>query len=126
MLPFRNPVVNGRGEPYMLFNSYSAKEAGYRYGTPGQSWRTASGQWFVKAMLNYVFGLMPTIEGLTIDPCLPQSWTSCHVEKRFRKAFYNISYVAGKEKGIVVDGKAIEGNLLPYEEGKTFDVVVTF
>lgn len=126
MLPFRNPVVAGRGEPYMLFNSYCAEETGYRCGTPGQSWRTASGQWFVKAMINYVFGLMPTIEGLTVDPCLPESWKECSITKNFRKAVYNITYRADDQKGIVVDGAEIEGNLLPYEDGKTFEVVVRF
>ena len=47
ILPFRNPVVNGRAEPYVLCNCYMGKETGYRYGTPGQSWRTATGQWFL-------------------------------------------------------------------------------
>ena len=46
ILPFRNPVVDGRCEPYIISNSYMGEETGYRYGTPGQSWRTASGQWF--------------------------------------------------------------------------------
>lgn len=126
MLPFRNPVTAGRGEPYILFNSYNGKETGYRNGTPGQSWRTASGQWFLKALVNYVFGLMPTLEGLTVKPCLPESWDSCSITKRFRKAVYNIEYVAGDDTKIEVDGKIIEGNLLPYEENKTFNVKVIF
>ncbi len=126
MLPFRNPVVAGRGEPYMLFNSYCGIETGYRYGTPGQSWRTASGQWFLKSVINYVFGLMPTHEGLTVNPCLPESWDKCSITKQFRKAVYNIEYAAGEDKKIEVDGNKINGNLLPYADGKTFEVKVTF
>lgn len=32
ILPFTNPVVAGRAEPYVLSNSYFGRETGYRYG----------------------------------------------------------------------------------------------
>ena len=115
ILPYRNPVVNGRAEPYTLCNSYFGEQTGYRYGTPGQSWRTASGQWFEKALVNYVFGLIPEMEGLKISPCLPPSWKECGITKKFRGATYNIKYVNGgtRIKEITVNGERIEGNILP-------------
>ncbi len=125
ILPYRNPVVNGRAEPYTLCNSYFGEQTGYRYGTPGQSWRTASGQWFQKAMVNYVFGLMPEIEGLSVRPCLPPSWKECSVKKTFRGYTYDIKYINGgtKVKEITVNGKKIEGNILPLENATV--VVIT-
>ncbi|MBQ8233119.1 MAG: hypothetical protein IJZ34_14515 [Lachnospiraceae bacterium] len=125
MLSFRNKVVDGKAEPYMLYNSYCAKEAGYRYGTPGQSWRTASGQWFLKAIVNYVYGLRPHPEGLEVDPCLPNEWDTCSIRKKFREAEYHITYFTNEgEESILVDGKAIEGKILPYEKNRCYEVVV--
>jgi len=125
ILPFRNEIVDGRAEPYTLCNSYFGKETGYRYGTPGQSWRTASGQWFGKAMVNYVFGLMPEMEGLRIDPCLPPSWQTAAIDKTFRGTNYHITYRNGGTcvEKILVDGVEIEGTVLPLT-GKDTEVTV--
>ncbi len=125
ILPYRNPVVNGRAEPYTLCNSYFGEQTGYRYGTPGQSWRTASGQWFQKALVNYVFGLMPEMEGLRISPCLPPSWTECSIKKCFRGVTYNIKYINGGTRvaSITVNGKKLNGNILPIADAEV--VVIT-
>ena len=109
-----------------MCNSYFGEETGYRYSTPGQSWRSASGPWLAKAIMTYVFGIKPSLEGLKIDPCLPAGWESCSVEKKFRGAKYNISYI---NKGvnvnrIVVNGTEIHDTLLPYCDGEEYDVVV--
>lgn len=127
ILPFRNPVVDGRAEPYIMCNSYFGKQTGYRYGTPGQSWRTAAGQWFQKALVNYVFGLLPEMEGLTVKPCLPPSWKTASIDKRFRGTNYHIRYENGGTslKAILVDGKPIDGNLLPLTGGDVDVLVVT-
>lgn len=127
ILPFRNPIVNGRAEPYTLCNSYFGKQTGYRYGTPGQSWRTAAGQWLQKAVVNYVFGLMPQMEGLKVDPCLPKSWKECKIKKVFRGCTYNIKYINGGTtvKEIFVNNKKLEGNILPIENGKLEVLVIT-
>ena len=127
ILPFRNPVVDGRAEPYIMCNSYFGKQTGYRYGTPGQSWRTAAGQWFEKALVNYVFGLLPEVEGLTVKPCLPSSWKTASIDKRFRNTTYHIRYENGgvRIKSIFVNGKPIEGNLLPLTGGEVDVLVIT-
>ena len=125
ILPYRNPVVNGRAEPYTLCNSYFGEQTGYRYGTPGQSWRTASGQWFQKALIYYVFRLYPEMEGLRISPCLPPSWKECSVTKKFRGCTYNIKFINGgtKIKEITVNGQVTEGDILPLVDAEV--VVVT-
>lgn len=115
ILPFRNKVVDGRAGPYIMCNSYFGVQTGYRYGTPGQSWRTVAGQWFQKALVNYVYGLMPEMEGLKIDPCLPKSWKEANIVKKFRGTIYDIHYIncGTKVKRILVDGKEIDGTILP-------------
>ena len=127
ILPFRNKVVDGRAEPYTMCNSYFGKQTGYRYGTPGQSWRTASGQWFQKALVNYVFGLMPEMEGLSIKPCLPPSWKTAKIDKKFRNTTYHITYQNNgtKIKSITVNGTPINGNILPLCGGEAEVLVIT-
>lgn len=117
ILPFRNPVVAGRCEPYVLPNSYMGKETGYRYGTPGQSWRTASGQWFLKSLVNYVFGFMPTPEGLRLQPCLPKSWKEAEIIKEYRGTEYHIKYLRTGRKKITAGGEEITGGTLPVPGG---------
>ncbi|MBR7151605.1 MAG: hypothetical protein IKD02_04630 [Clostridia bacterium] len=127
ILPFRNPVVAGRAEPYILCNSYFQIETGPRYGTAGQSWRTATGQQVQRALINYVFGLKPEMEGLRIDPCLPPSWKTCSVTKEFRGCVYRIHYRNGgaNVKSILVNGKPLEGSILPLLSGEVEVEVVT-
>ena len=127
ILPFRNKVVAGRAEPYIMCNSYFGEQTGYRHGTPGQSWRTAAGQWFQKALVNYVYGLLPEMEGLKIDPCLPASWKNCSIKKEFRGCTYNISYENNgvNVKAIYVNGEKIEGNILPVLTGEVDVKVIT-
>ena len=118
ILPFRNEVVDGRAEPYTLCNSYMGKETRYRYGTPGQSWRTATAQWFQKAMLNFVFGLYPTLEGLTIKPCLPPTWDECSVVKPFRNTTYNITFKKTGNRKTYLDGKEYNNEILPLDKSE--------
>lgn len=126
ILPFRNPVVDGRAEPYIMCNSYFGAQTGYRYGTPGQSWRTAAGQWLAKALIQYVFGLQPEMEGLRVAPCLPPKWETAAITKTFRKAVYHIQYENHGTciKSISVNGAEINGTVLPYEDGKQYEVLV--
>lgn len=127
ILPFRNKVVAGRAEPYIMCNSYFGEQTGYRYGTPGQSWRTAAGQWFQKAMVNFVYGLQPEMDGLRINPCLPPSWKTCSITKEFRGCTYHIEYENNGPfvKEIQVDGKTLEGTILPVFQKEVHVKVIT-
>lgn len=130
MMPYDETYAVKCGEPYAMYNSYFAPETGYRAGTPGQSWRTASSSWLLKSTVEYVFGLHPEIAGLRIEPCLPLSWRECAITKKFRGATFNIKFIGdgtGSDVGsITVNGKeaAFENNIIPAKEGETLDVVV--
>jgi len=118
ILPWDDTYAITYGEPYILYNFYHGEQTGYRYGTPGQSWRTATTQWVVKSLVAFVFGLKPTMEGLRIDPCLPPDWKECSIKKDFRGVVYDIHYHnsnSGKMR-ILADGKELDGSLLPLAE----------
>ena len=128
ILPFHHAYARKYCEPYIMTNSYFPAETGYREGTAGQSWRTASGAWLAKALVCYVFGLQATKDGLRINACIPSDWERCRIQKDFRGAKYEIEYIretgVGKCARIEVDGEEICGNILPYAYGKTFSVCV--
>ncbi len=130
MLPDNHKWVEKKAEPYILCNSYYPKDASYRYATPGQSWRTGSGAWFLKDIAFYVFGLQPEMEGLRLNPCLPPDWKTCSVTKKFRGAEYKISYEQTKSGGCnntrecTVNGQLHQGYILPWRENGSFTVRV--
>lgn len=126
ILPWNREYAPTCGEPYILYNFYHGPETEYRYGVPGQSWRTATTQWVTKALINFVFGLKPTLNGMVIDPCLPPEWENCSITKKFRGGTYKIKYHAqSSEKCICVNGVAIEGNLIqPPKTGEVLDIDV--
>lgn len=104
-----------------MFNSYLGLETGYRAGTPGQSWRTAAGQWLLYSLVRFIYGLTPEFEGLRIKPCLPPSWNDCFISKKFCGCFYNVHFTgSGKVTSITVNGEKhdIKKAIAPIENGQ--------
>lgn len=110
-----------RCEPYV----YSQMTAGRDAPTPGEaknSWLTGTAAWSFVAASQYILGVTPTLHGLRVDPCVPKSWKSFQVTRKFRGKTYQIEVTnpAGVSKGvrsIKVDGKPIEGNVIPLGVG---------
>ena len=131
MLPVRDDGTSRPSEPYMISNSIFGPQTGYRYGTPGQSWRTASSQWLFKALVNFVFGLQPAPDGLHLDPCLPAEWPECGIVKRFRGTTYDIAFrhepgkACNRVATVLVDGAPHDpAAALPLRPGATLRVEV--
>ncbi|MEN6357384.1 MAG: hypothetical protein ABFD83_09900 [Armatimonadota bacterium] len=83
------------------------------------------------SLVENVFGITATYEGLVIKPDLPQSWFECMVVRRFRGDTYNIHIkqsATQTEKGVsmIVDGEPVLGNMLPFfADGCEHQVEVT-
>ena len=119
-----------RTEPYV----YSQMVAGADAYTPGEaknSWLTGTAAWTFVNISQYILGVYPTHRGLSIDPCVPSDFGDFTLTRKFREGTYNIKVLNpdNVEKGVkslTVDGKTVEGCVVPYEKGKTvYDVVVT-
>lgn len=114
ILPGHHEYFETCGEPYVMFNSYMGEQTGYRVGKPGQSWRTATGQWLMYSIVRFIYGLQPEFEGLLLKPCLPPSWRECSITKQFRGCQYNIHYIQSEEGGcnhissVVVNGCTVD------------------
>ena len=119
-----------RTEPYVYSQMVAGADA-YIPGEAKNSWLTGTAAWTFANVSQHILGVYPTHKGLSIDPCVPKDFGSFTLTRKFREGTYNIKVMNpdNVEKGVkslTVDGKSVEGCIVPYEKGKTeYDVVVT-
>lgn len=119
-----------RTEPYVYSQMVAGADAKF-HGEAKNSWLTGTAAWTFVNISQHILGVYPTHKGLSIDPCVPKGFGDFTLTRKFREGTYNIKVVNpdNVEKGvksITVDGKAVDGCVVPYEKGKTsYDVVVT-
>ena len=116
-----------RTEPYVYAQMIAGKDAP----TPGEaknSWLTGTAAWNFVAISQFILGVRPDWDGLTIDPRLPSEWDSVDISRVFRGVEFKISIrraEAGQKKGLVADGKPLAGTTAPIPAGaKTSKVEV--
>ena len=119
-----------RTEPYVYSQMVAGADAKF-FGEAKNSWLTGTAAWTFVNVSQYILGVYPTHKGLSINPCVPKGFGDFELTRQFREGTYNIKVVNpdNVEKGvksITVDGKPVEGCVIPYVKGKeTYDVVVT-
>lgn len=119
-----------RTEPYVYSQMVAGRDAKF-HGEAKNSWLTGTAAWTFVNVSQYILGVYPTHNGLSIDPCVPKDFGDFKLTRKFREGIYNIKVqnpdkVEKGIKSITVDGKAIDGCVIPYVKGKeTYDVVVT-
>jgi len=101
-----------------------------RFGEAKNSWLTGTAAWNYVAITQYILGIRPVYDGLMIDPCIPGSWDGFIVTREFRGAKYRIrvenpNHICKGVKKVVLDGKEIDGNVVPaVSDGREHDVLV--
>lgn len=119
-----------RTEPYVYSQMVAGRDAKF-HGEAKNSWLTGTAAWTFVNVSQYILGVYPTHKGLSVDPCVPADFGDFTVTRKFREGTYHIQVKnpGGVQKGVVsmtVDGKALEGNIIPYEKGKAqYEVVIT-
>ena len=119
-----------RTEPYVYSQMVAGRDAKF-HGEAKNSWLTGTAAWTFVNVSQYILGVYPTHNGLSIDPCVPKDFGNFELTRKFREGTYHIKVqnpdkVEKGIKSITVDGKAIDGCVIPYIKGKeTYDVVVT-
>ncbi len=119
-----------RTEPYVYSQMVAGRDAKF-HGEAKNSWLTGTAAWTFVNVSQYILGVYPTHNGLSINPCVPKDFGDFELTRKFREGTYNIKVqnpdkVEKGIKSITVDGKAIDGCVIPYVKGKeTYDVVVT-
>ncbi|QNU68338.1 glycosyl transferase [Ruminiclostridium herbifermentans] len=116
-------------EPYVYSQMIAGKDAA-KPGEAKNSWLTGTAAWNFVVISQYILGIKPDYNGLMIDPCIPSDWDSYKVSRKFRNATFEISvtnpnHVCKGVKKLVLDGKEIEGNIIPVlDDGKVHNVEV--
>ncbi len=106
-----------RTEPYVYAQMIAGKDAP-RHGEAKNSWLTGTAAWNFVAISQYILGIKPKYDGLEISPSIPHEWDGFTISRLFRGATYNIKvsnpdHVCSGVKSMTVDGKAVEGNVVP-------------
>ncbi len=102
-------------EPYVYAQMIAGKDAL----TPGEaknSWLTGTASWNYVAITQWILGIRPTYDGLQVAPVIPSAWNGFEATRRYRGVRYVIHVErtgAGNEVRLEVDGKSIEGDIIP-------------
>jgi len=106
-------------EPYVTPGNVDGPDSPY-FGRGGWSWYTGSATWYFIAGIEGVLGIIPTWEGLKINPVIPENWNQVSVKRLFRGVEYNIIIKRTGEKMIFVCGNKINGNIVVHPSDKKF------
>ncbi|MBE2214652.1 MAG: N,N'-diacetylchitobiose phosphorylase [Opitutaceae bacterium] len=87
------------------------------------AWLSGTASWSHHTALQWILGVRPELDGLRIDPCIPKAWPGFKVTRVFRGKTVKIEVknpasVSKGVKSLTVDGKAIDGNLVPLDRLK--------
>ena len=106
-----------RTEPYVYSQMIAGRDAP-TFGEAKNSWLTGTAAWTLLSITQGILGIIPTLDGLKIDPCVPSSLSGFKVIRKYRGAIYNITVKNPNhtEKGvkeIILNGKTITEKILP-------------
>ena len=112
-----------RTEPYVYSQMIAGADAKF-HGEAKNSWLTGTAAWTFVNISQYILGVYPTHNGLSVDPCIPTGFGDFTLTRRYRDAMYNIKVTNPNnvEKGVkklIVDGEELTGTtVIPYKKGK--------
>jgi len=110
-----------RCEPYVYAQMIAGKDAP-THGEAKNSWLTGTAAWNYVAITQWILGIRPTYDGLTIDPAIPVSWSGFKITRKYRGVTYHINVTNPKHicKGVetvTVNGRQIVGSVIRAEDG---------
>jgi cellobiose phosphorylase len=104
-----------RCEPYVYSQMIAGRDAP-THGEAKNSWLTGTAAWNYVAITQWILGIKPTYEGLSVAPVIPTHWTGYSATRVFRGVTYHITVERageGNSTKLSVDGQSIDGNLIP-------------
>ena len=112
--------------PTLKINAQTvAARASFHEGAARNSWLTGTAAWTFVNISQYILGIKPTPDGLSVDPCLPGFLTDYTVHRRYRGSLYHIRVKQTGTPSVTVDGAPIPGNILPFgKQEYTVEVTV--
>lgn len=104
-----------RCEPYVYAQTIAGRDTP-RHGEAKNSWLTGTAAWNYVAITQWILGIRPTYSGLQVAPVVPAEWPGFSATRIFRGVTYNITVERagkGNEAALIVDGKPVEGDIVP-------------
>jgi len=115
-----------RCEPYVYAQMIAGKDA-ITHGEAKNSWLTGTAAWNYVAITQWILGIRPTYDGLQVAPVVPSAWKNFEAARMYRGVRYAIQVErkgAGNGVQLEVNGKSVEGNIIPLPEAGTKEVNV--
>ena len=78
-----------RTEPYVYSQMVAGRDAKY-HGEAKNSWLTGTAAWTFTNISQYILGVYPTHNGLSINPCVPSDFGDFKLTRHYRGVIYNI------------------------------------
>ncbi len=111
-----------RTEPYVYSQMVAGRDAKY-HGEAKNSWLTGTAAWTFVNISQYILGVYPTHNGLSVNPCIPDGFGDFTLTRNYRGVVYHISVKNPNnvQKGVTsmtVDGVAVNGYVIPFDASK--------
>jgi cellobiose phosphorylase len=113
-------------EPYVYAQMIAGPDAA-TYGEAKNSWLTGTAAWNYVAITQWILGIRPEHNGLRVTPAIPSSWPGFSATRVFRDVTYRITVERrgpGNTVALVVDGRPITGQVVPFPPSSTTNVTV--
>jgi len=115
-----------RCEPYVYAQMIAGRDAA-THGEAKNSWLSGTAAWNYVAISQWILGIRPDYDGLRISPVIPESWPGFTAVRIFRGVMYRITVERqgpGNAVALIVDGRPVDGTLVPLPPTGTGEVVV--
>jgi len=113
-------------EPYVYAQMIAGKDAA-THGEAKNSWLTGTAAWNYVAITQNILGIQPKLDGLQVKPVMPSEWKGFEAVRSYRGVRYEISVQregVGNNVTLEVDGKPINGTVIPLPEKETKTIKV--
>jgi cellobiose phosphorylase len=113
-------------EPYVYAQMIAGRDAP-THGEAKNSWLTGTAAWNYVAITQWVLGIRPTFDGLSVVPVIPSTWKGFEAVRSYRGVRYAIHverHGPGNEVELEVDGKPVDGTTVPIPPAGTEQVEV--
>jgi cellobiose phosphorylase len=114
-------------EPYVYAQMIAGRDAP-THGEAKNSWLTGTAAWNYVAITQWILGIRPTYDGLRVAPVMPSAWSGFEAVRSYRGVRYVIHVQRkgpGNDVRLEVDGKVIEGTVIPLPAAGTKEVKVS-
>ncbi len=96
-------------------------------GKSSQLFNTGTVSWFYRCLIDGLFGIRGDVDGLHIQPQLPQAWKNVEVERKFRGSTFTIKMSKDatiNELKVLVDGVLLEQAVITDFDKECYEVEV--